>query len=196
MLAQMIRRQAGFRASAEVNGQSSASRVTSAERISAGSPDIRKVRRRQDRQEPSLALRAARGSVLIGDQIRRVGGLAGHAGPSPRCFLVVLEDLHWGDLPTVKVLDATLGTSPSLLMVLAFAAGFTASSLASGSRGVQRSTSGSAEAAKLVREVLGDRAAPDVVARVVGAPRKARSISRADSPRRAADGRHARRFSR
>jgi tetratricopeptide (TPR) repeat protein len=56
-----------------------------------------------------VQLRAARRDpMLLGDQMRRawVDFLRGECNARP--VLLVLEDLHWGDLPTVKLVDAAL----------------------------------------------------------------------------------------
>jgi serine/threonine protein kinase/tetratricopeptide (TPR) repeat protein len=57
----------------------------------------------------SLQLRVARqDSVLMGDQMRRAWEdfVAAECAASPVLF--VLEDLHWGDLPSVEFIDAAL----------------------------------------------------------------------------------------
>ncbi len=70
----------------------------------------------------SVQLRTARQDpILMGDQMRR----AWEDLLSAECvepLVIVLEDLHWGDLPTVKFIDAALQTLHERpLMVLAFA---------------------------------------------------------------------------
>jgi eukaryotic-like serine/threonine-protein kinase len=71
----------------------------------------------------SVQLRAARRSaVLMGDQMRRAWDdfLAAECSAAP--VLVVLDDLHWGDLPTVGFLHASLRRISDLpLMVIALA---------------------------------------------------------------------------
>jgi tetratricopeptide (TPR) repeat protein len=60
--------------------------------------------------DENVALRAARADPgLLGDQMRRAfeDFLAAECAAQP--VLLVLEDLHWGDLPTVKFVDAALG---------------------------------------------------------------------------------------
>jgi tetratricopeptide (TPR) repeat protein/tRNA A-37 threonylcarbamoyl transferase component Bud32 len=71
----------------------------------------------------SLQLRAARQDpVLRGDQMRRAYEDWIRAECAARPVVIVLEDLHWGDLPTVKVIDALLrNLAGSPLMVLASA---------------------------------------------------------------------------
>lgn len=59
--------------------------------------------------EPSLQLRAARQEpILMGDQMRRAfeDWLALECAARP--ILLVLEDLHWGDLPSVQFIDGAL----------------------------------------------------------------------------------------
>ncbi|MGD0528024.1 MAG: protein kinase, partial [Polyangiaceae bacterium] len=69
----------------------------------------------------SLQLRAARQDpVLRGDQMRRAYEDWIRAECAAHPVVIVLEDLHWGDLPTVKVIDALLRNLAGLpLMVLA-----------------------------------------------------------------------------
>ncbi len=73
--------------------------------------------------EPSLQLRAARQEpILMGDQMRRAfeDWLAAECAVRP--VVLVLEDLHWGDLPSVQFIDGALRQIESRpLMVLASA---------------------------------------------------------------------------
>lgn len=56
-----------------------------------------------------LPLRAARAdAVLMGDQVRRALVDLLDAETSARPLVLVLEDLHWGDLPSVALVDAAL----------------------------------------------------------------------------------------
>jgi tetratricopeptide (TPR) repeat protein len=74
-------------------------------------------------EEESLQLRAARQDpVLRGDQMRRAyeDWLCAESRAQPVCL--VLEDMHWGDLPTVKVVDALLRNlrdAPVMILVSA-----------------------------------------------------------------------------
>lgn len=71
-------------------------------------------------EEHSRELRAARQDpILMGDQIRGAfEALVCHAAQA-RPLLVVLDDLHWGDLPSVKLVDAALRRASELpLLVL------------------------------------------------------------------------------
>jgi tetratricopeptide (TPR) repeat protein len=73
--------------------------------------------------EPSLQLTHARTNpVLMGDQMRRAWEdfLGAECAEGP--VVLVLEDLHWGDLPTLKFIDAALrNLEGSPLFVLGFA---------------------------------------------------------------------------
>jgi tetratricopeptide (TPR) repeat protein len=73
--------------------------------------------------EESLQLRAAhRDPMLMGDQMRRAfeDFLRAECAVAP--VVLVLEDLHWGDLPTVKFVDAALrNLGDQRLLVLALA---------------------------------------------------------------------------
>ncbi len=60
-------------------------------------------------ESTSVQLRAARAEpVLIGDQMRRAWEDFLSAESKARPVLLVLEDFHWGDLPTVRFVDAAL----------------------------------------------------------------------------------------
>jgi eukaryotic-like serine/threonine-protein kinase len=60
-------------------------------------------------EESSAPLRLARQNAqLMGDQMQRAWVDFLRAETAARPVLVVLEDLHWGDLPTVRFLDAAL----------------------------------------------------------------------------------------
>jgi serine/threonine protein kinase/tetratricopeptide (TPR) repeat protein len=73
--------------------------------------------------EESVQLRAARqDAMLMGDQMRRAWEdfLVAECTRGP--VLLVLEDLHWGDLPTVQLVDGALRRAHELpFMVLALA---------------------------------------------------------------------------
>jgi tetratricopeptide (TPR) repeat protein len=73
----------------------------------------------------NVQLRAARqDAVLMGDQMRRAFCDFVMAETSASPFVVVIEDLHWGDLPSVNLIDAALRTaSDRRFMVLAVARG-------------------------------------------------------------------------
>lgn len=73
--------------------------------------------------DASVLLRTARENpVLLGDQMRRAWEDFVAAECRAQPVLLVLDDLHWGDLPTVKLLDATLRNLRDLpFMVLALA---------------------------------------------------------------------------
>lgn len=73
--------------------------------------------------EPSLQLRAARQEpILMGDQMRRAFEDWLSAERANKPILLALEDLHWGDLPSVQFIDGALRQSDNQpLMVLATA---------------------------------------------------------------------------
>jgi tetratricopeptide (TPR) repeat protein len=65
---------------------------------------------------------ARRDPVLMGDQMRRAAEDLLRAACAERPVLLVLEDLHWSDLPTVTFVDAALRNLADLpLVVLALA---------------------------------------------------------------------------
>jgi tetratricopeptide (TPR) repeat protein len=129
--------------------------------------------------EESLQLRAARRDpVLMGDQMRRAfeDWVAAEAGGGP--LLVVLEDLQWGDLPTVKFIEAALRHAhdrPILALALARPEVHALFPRLWSERGVQELRLGeltSRSSEKLVRQVLGaavdDRTVAGVVSRAAG----------------------------
>jgi tetratricopeptide (TPR) repeat protein len=122
----------------------------------------------------SVQLRAARQDpVLRGDQMRRAYEDWIRAECAHRPVVIVLEDLHWGDLPTVKVMDALLRNLAGLpLMVLASARPEVHELFPTvwAQRGVvelglSELTPKAAE--KLVREVLGENVPEATVRRLV-----------------------------
>ncbi|MEO7092826.1 MAG: AAA family ATPase, partial [Polyangiales bacterium] len=122
----------------------------------------------------SVQLQAARRDPMLrGDQMRRAWEDWIRAECSRQPLVVLLEDLHWGDLPTVKIIDATLrNLHDQPLMVLALARPEVHELFPSvwQQRGVAELrlaplTKKAGE--KLVREVLGDKIGDDVVQRVV-----------------------------
>ncbi len=124
--------------------------------------------------EHAPLLQRARGDhVLMGDQMRRAfeDWLAAECRVRP--VLLVLDDFHWGDLPTVHFIDAVLrNLSEAPLMVLALAQPEVHRQFPElwSRRGVVqlRLTGLSRRASeRLAREILGENAAPAVVQRVV-----------------------------
>jgi tetratricopeptide (TPR) repeat protein len=76
-----------------------------------------------DAADPSVQLRAARQDpVLMGDQIRRAWQDFITAECATRALVLVLDDLQWGDVPTIKLVDDALREGSELpLFVAAFA---------------------------------------------------------------------------
>jgi tRNA A-37 threonylcarbamoyl transferase component Bud32/tetratricopeptide (TPR) repeat protein len=125
-------------------------------------------------EEESLQLRAARQDpVLRGDQMRRAYEDWIRAECAQRPVLLVLEDLHWGDLPTVKVVDALLrNLRDARLMVLASARPevhelFPGAWAQRGVVELRLSELTPKSSEKLVREVLGEAASDETVRRIV-----------------------------
>jgi tetratricopeptide (TPR) repeat protein len=122
----------------------------------------------------SVQLRTARqDAMLMSDQVRGAWldfvGAECRAGP----LMLVLEDLHWGDLPTVKLVDAALrDLENGPLMVLAFARPEVHDMFPKlwEERQVQEVRLGGLTkkaAERLVREVLGAELDAEIVAKVV-----------------------------
>src|SRR5262249_55130528 len=114
LLAQTLRRTIGIRAGDRV----ATSREKLRARISVGvaPPDQDRVAAflgelagLPPEEAENVQLRIARDNpVLMGDQIQRAWEefLAAECSRVP--VLLVLEDLHWGDLPTVRLIDSAL----------------------------------------------------------------------------------------
>ena len=124
--------------------------------------------------EGSVQLRAARRDpVLMGDQMRRAweDWLEAECAHAP--VILVIEDLQWGDLPTVQFVDGALRhLRERPLMVLALARPEVHELFPAlwGGRALHEIRLGELTAKgseKLVRQVLGERASAEVVARVV-----------------------------
>jgi hypothetical protein len=124
--------------------------------------------------DESAQLRAARADPgLMGDQARRAfeAFVASECGACP--VVLVLEDLHWGDRPSVQFVDAALrGVREAPFLVLALARP-DVDTLFPGlwaERGTQELRLGELSrraGERLVREVLGDAATPELSARLV-----------------------------
>jgi tetratricopeptide (TPR) repeat protein/predicted Ser/Thr protein kinase len=124
--------------------------------------------------EQSIQLRTARNDpMLMGDQMRRAFEDLLAAECRFRPLMLVLEDLHWGDLPTVSFLDSALrNLAEEPFMILAFARPEVHELFPSlwSERDLQEVRLGrltKKAAAQLVRQVLGDRAPDEVVDRLV-----------------------------
>lgn len=124
--------------------------------------------------EGRLELEAARrDAVLMGDQTRRAWIDFVGAECEQRPLLLVLEDLHWGDLPTVSFVDAALREARDLpFMVLALARPEVTDHFGGlwSQRDPQELRLGGLTrkaSEKLVRQVLGDALDDAAVARIV-----------------------------
>ncbi|MDB4934680.1 MAG: Adenylate cyclase [Labilithrix sp.] len=125
-------------------------------------------------EEDDVQLRAARHDpILMGDQMRRAFEDWLLAECSAQPTVLVLEDLHWGDLPSVKFIDSALrAVHDKPLMVLALARPEVKDLFPDifAERGVQelRLKELSKKASeKLVRQVLGETTTDEVVAQIV-----------------------------
>jgi tetratricopeptide (TPR) repeat protein len=119
-------------------------------------------------------LHAARlDAQLMGEQMRRAFLEFLSAEAKARPILLILEDLHWGDLPTVRFLDAALlrvKDRPWMVLALARPEVHTLFPKLWDERGVQEIrlkelTRKASE--RLVRQVLGDRVSAETMDRLV-----------------------------
>jgi len=124
--------------------------------------------------EESLQLRAARQDpMLMGDQMQAAWEdfLDAESARSPIALL--LEDLHWGDLPSVQFVDAALRTlreRPLMVLALARPEVHELFPRIWAGRGVQEIRLGELTrkaSEKLVRDVLGDKLSADAITKLV-----------------------------
>jgi hypothetical protein len=178
MLAQVLRREAGLRdgEAKDVQAHKLRARVArhvparEARRVACFLGELAGVRAADD----DVELRAARADpVLMGDQMRRAFEELLVAETLDAPLVLLLEDLHWGDLPSVKVLDAMLrNLRERPLFVLALGRPEVAEVFPRlwADRGVQQihlRELGRRGSEQLVREVLGADADAAVVQRLV-----------------------------
>ncbi|HEY5920455.1 MAG TPA: AAA family ATPase, partial [Kofleriaceae bacterium] len=124
--------------------------------------------------DESVELRAARhDSQLMADQVRRAFEHFLEIETAAQPVVIVLEDLHWGDLPTTKLIDSALRALPDRpWLAIAFARPDVHELFPRlwEDRGVQELrldelTRRGAE--KLVRQVLGEQATETLIGRLV-----------------------------
>jgi tetratricopeptide (TPR) repeat protein len=122
----------------------------------------------------SVQLRAARAApMLMGDQMGRAWEdfLAAECGAQP--VLLLMEDLHWGDLPSVKFVDAALrnlADRPFMVLALARPEVLTLFPSLWAERNVTHMGLGNLSrkaSERLVRQVLGEHVAAPTVERLV-----------------------------
>ncbi len=125
-------------------------------------------------EQQSVQLRAARQDPMVmGDQMRRAVEDFILAECTALPVLIVLEDLHWGDRPSISIIDSALrNLSESPLMVLAFARPevhdlFPGLWAERDLQEVRLSRLTRKASAKLVEQVLGDTSTPALVERLV-----------------------------
>jgi tetratricopeptide (TPR) repeat protein len=144
------------------------------DRVTVFIAELLRVERAASSDAESPLLRAAlQDPVLMGDQMRRAFfdliGAACRIAP----VVFVLEDLQWGDLPSVEALDAVLRDTPDLpFLVFATARPevrqlFPSLWEARSFTRVRLGDLGKKPAAELVRSALGAAATDDVVERIV-----------------------------
>jgi hypothetical protein len=124
--------------------------------------------------EDSPLLRAARSDAqVMSDQIRRAFEDLISAECAAGPLLVVVEDLHWGDLPSVRLIDAALRAvenGPLMVLALARPEVHEVFPRAFGDRRVMEIRLGPLTrraAEQLGREALGDRVDPDKLKKMV-----------------------------
>lgn len=122
----------------------------------------------------SVMLRAARRDpVMMGDQMCRAWEDFVAAECSVQPVVLVLEDLHWGDLPSVQFVDAALRNlrdQPLFVLALARPEVRTVFPKLWEEHNVQEIRLGALSkraCEKLVRQVLGDRPGPALMAQIV-----------------------------
>jgi predicted Ser/Thr protein kinase len=123
---------------------------------------------------PSALLAAARRDPpLMSEQLEQAFGrwLSAEAAARPLC--VVLEDLHWGDAPSLRLFGAALRAAEDKpLFVIAFArpelpAGFTELLSSVATQRVELPPLTRRASERLVAEIAGSTLSPEVIARIV-----------------------------
>jgi tetratricopeptide (TPR) repeat protein len=124
--------------------------------------------------EENVMLRAARtDALLMGDQLRAAWQDFLRAETTTQPVLLVLEDLHWGDLPSIRLLDLALrNLAHQPWMILATARPDVADIFPDLWRDrsvheVRLDALSPRAAEKLVRTVLGEDVAPERISRIV-----------------------------
>ncbi|HEY4120956.1 MAG TPA: AAA family ATPase, partial [Byssovorax sp.] len=124
--------------------------------------------------DESVQLRAARQDpTRMGDQMRRAFEDFLSFETAHRPVLVIFEDMHWGDLPSAQWIDGALRTLEDRpLMVLALARPevndlFPQLWQNRGGQTIVLGELGKKASEKLVRNALGDRIKPEVVAEII-----------------------------
>jgi hypothetical protein len=179
LLAQALRRTGGLRDGEPAQVRQKKLRARVARHVPAGDQQrvtefLAEVVGCEFPDDASVALRAARQSaVVMGDHIRRAWEDFVAAECAAHPVVLVLEDLQWGDLPTTKLVDSALKRASDLpLLVLAIARPDVTQifpNLWAGRPVTQLQLSDLSRKAgeKLVRQVLGDAVAPELVARLL-----------------------------
>ncbi|MEO8703093.1 MAG: protein kinase [Kofleriaceae bacterium] len=179
MLAQALRRTSGIGDGDSLDDQRAALHRRVARHVPAADVDrithlLGEITGVAFASEAGEALRAARRDpVALGDAMREawIGWLAAECAHAP--VLLILEDLHWGDRPTIDLVDAALrelATAPLLIVALARPEVHDRFPKLWEDRAMQelrlpQLTKKASE--RLVRELLGDEVDPAIVQRIV-----------------------------
>ncbi|MGK4008993.1 protein kinase [Sorangium sp. So ce1036] len=177
MLRQLLRREAGLSGGEPQELREQRLRARVGRTLSGGDLErvtefLGEIARIRFSDEGRVELRAARSDpMLMGDQIRRAWEDFVLAECRAEPVLLVLEDLQWGDVPTVKLIDAALAHRDQPLMVLALArpeveAIFPKVWVSRGVQEIRLRELGRRGSERLVREVLGDAVPPELCARL------------------------------
>lgn len=127
MLAQLLRRTAGIVDDEPLSVRQRKLKARVMRNVFADAPRITEFLGElvgaPSRDEPSVQLRAARQDPqLMGDQMLRAWEDFVAAETEAAPLLIVLEDLHWGDAPTVRAIDSIIRQLPERpILVLALA---------------------------------------------------------------------------
>ncbi|MFO0758449.1 MAG: AAA family ATPase [Byssovorax sp.] len=179
MIAQVLRREAGLREGEPKEVRRQKLRARAARHLPPG--DVDRVSQFlgelcgvsfSDKESVELGA-ARRDPILMGDQIRRAWEDLLDAETAAHPLVLVLEDLHWGDLPTVKLIDAALrALTDRPFFVLALGRPdvhdlFPKLWAERGAQEIRLRELSRKGAERLVHEVLGPSADAGVVARIV-----------------------------
>jgi tetratricopeptide (TPR) repeat protein len=179
MVAELVRGAAGILAGEPISLRRDKLRARVAQRVP--SPEAARVTeflgelagtRFPEEESPPLSA-ARRDAMLMGNQMRRAFEDFVTAESEARTVLMVLDDLHWGDLPSVQFIDGALRRGQERpLMVLGLArpdvhALFPKLWADSGAQEIRLGELSRKASERLCRQVLGDEARSEDIERVI-----------------------------
>ncbi|MBX3275354.1 MAG: protein kinase [Sandaracinaceae bacterium] len=176
LIASLLRRvlQVGDEASPEVNARAVRERVTRRVPEGASVAELLAELAGAPVPDPSPELATARANPFaLFEQQRRAFETLVRAECEAAPLVIVLEDLHWGDVPSIRIVEGamrTLSRAPFAVLALArpeVHARFPGLFASVGAEELRLPPLGERACEALAREVLGDSASEEVIARLI-----------------------------